>query len=201
NKILVSFDYVKFGDLYNSKGKSKEAIECYDKALELNPEYAKAYNNRGNAYYYKGELDLAIEDYNKAIKLNPDLAEAYNNRGNAYYNISDVFNCANDIGKSAFLFFLQNSFDKAINAFKETYNLRNKTNNPICYECGLAYAIVKNDKEIIKEVRKHKDKLSESASLVLDYLITGKTEKEIEVKDERDEVFKRLLEGLKKSLQ
>ncbi|MFQ6120903.1 MAG: hypothetical protein ACE5KE_13600 [Methanosarcinales archaeon] len=68
----------------------------------------------------------------------------------------------------------------------------------ICYECGLAYAIVKKDKEIIKEVQKHKDKLSDSASLVLDYLITGETEKELFVKDERDEVFKRLLEGLKK---
>ena len=89
------------------------------------------------------------------------------------------------------ILFLQNHIANAMDAFKKAYHLRTKTNNPICYECGLAYAIVKKDK----------DKLSDSASLVLDYLITGKTEKELIVKDERDDVFKKLLGGLKPSVQ
>ncbi|MFQ6072408.1 MAG: hypothetical protein ACE5KT_06890 [Methanosarcinales archaeon] len=102
-------------------------------------------------------------------------------------------------------FFLQKRFDNAMDAFKKAYDLRTKTNNPICYECGIAFAAYSELEilyfdctEILIEVQKHKDKLSESASLVLDYLITGKTEKELVVKDEMDEVFKRLLEGLKK---
>ena len=57
------------------------AIEDYDEAVALNPDYAEAYNNRGVAYEKKGDLDLAIQDYDKAIALRPDLAETYCRRG------------------------------------------------------------------------------------------------------------------------
>jgi len=62
----------------------KAAIADYDKAIELRPDLAKAYNNRGVAHADKGEYDLAIADYDKAIELKHDNAEAYNNRGLAY---------------------------------------------------------------------------------------------------------------------
>ena len=56
----------------------ERAIENYNKAIELDPNDADAYNNRGLAYYYLEEYERAIEDYNKAIELNPNYA--YNNR-------------------------------------------------------------------------------------------------------------------------
>ena len=59
-------------------------IADYDKAIELDPQYARAYNNRGIAYCRKGDYDQAIVDYDKAIKLAPQYATAYNNRGIAY---------------------------------------------------------------------------------------------------------------------
>ncbi|HHT9125137.1 MAG TPA: tetratricopeptide repeat protein [Candidatus Brocadiia bacterium] len=62
----------------------EEAIKQYDKALEINPNLADAYLNRGNAYYNKGENDRAILDFNKALEINSRYAEAYNNRGSAY---------------------------------------------------------------------------------------------------------------------
>ena len=61
-----------------------EALKAYSRAIELSPNNAKAYNNRGVAYRKKGKLDLAVKDYTKAIKLNPDDANAYSNRGNVY---------------------------------------------------------------------------------------------------------------------
>ena len=61
-----------------------KAVRHYTEAIELNPEYAAAYNNRGAAYADKGEMDKAIQDYNTAIELNPEDAAAYNNRGAAY---------------------------------------------------------------------------------------------------------------------
>ncbi len=61
-------------------GRNEEAIKDYDKAIELNPQYAKAYNNRGKAKAKLGRNEEAIKDYDKAIELNPQLAEAYNNR-------------------------------------------------------------------------------------------------------------------------
>ena len=59
-------------------------MENYNEAIELKPDFAEAYNNRGGAYRNKGESDLAIKDYNEAVRLRPDYAEAYNNRGGAY---------------------------------------------------------------------------------------------------------------------
>ena len=60
------------------------AIEHYSHAIELDPNYAEAYTNRGLAYQSKDEYDRAIRDHNKAINLNPNYAEAYFNRGGAY---------------------------------------------------------------------------------------------------------------------
>ena len=70
-------------------GQIDRAIEHYSRAIELNPDHATAYNNRGNARCNMDDPALAIEDFNKAIKLEPDYAEAYNNRGTAYKNKGD----------------------------------------------------------------------------------------------------------------
>ena len=60
-----------------------KAIADYDKAIELNPTYASALNNRGLAYFNNGQKERAIADYDAAIKIEPD-AVRLNNRGNAY---------------------------------------------------------------------------------------------------------------------
>ena len=53
----------------------------YTKAIELNPNNAEVYYNRGGVYRGKGDYDCALADYTKAIELNPNDAEIYNNRG------------------------------------------------------------------------------------------------------------------------
>ena len=78
--------YNNRGNTYNGKGAYDQAIEDFDKAIELNPKLTEAYYNRGNAYYGKKDYDKAIADYNKAIELNPNYAEAYYNRGVMYMN-------------------------------------------------------------------------------------------------------------------
>lgn len=83
---IKSIAYECRGNAYFGQGKNDLAIESYNRAIELNPEYVGAYHDRGNAYFIKGEYDLAIADSNMAIKLDPNLAKAYFNRGNAYGN-------------------------------------------------------------------------------------------------------------------
>ena len=43
----------------------------YNAALQLNPQFNLAYNNRGAAYKRKGDLDRAIADYEQAVRLSP----------------------------------------------------------------------------------------------------------------------------------
>ena len=63
------------------QGKLEEAIEAYNKALSIKPEYADAYNNIGNALQLKGKLEEAIQAYKKALSIKPEYAEAYYNMG------------------------------------------------------------------------------------------------------------------------
>ena len=50
------------------------------KAIELKPDDASAYNNRGILRRSKGDLDGAIADFTKSIELKPDDANAYHGR-------------------------------------------------------------------------------------------------------------------------
>ncbi|HEX5519266.1 MAG TPA: tetratricopeptide repeat protein, partial [Candidatus Nitrosocosmicus sp.] len=74
-------DYYNKGISLYYLGSYNEAIACYDKAIELNPDYADAYNNKGISLYYLGSYNEANTCYDKAIELNPDYADAYNNKG------------------------------------------------------------------------------------------------------------------------
>jgi len=63
------------------KGQYGAAIGEWKKALEINPEDAKAHNNLGHALAEQGELDEAITNWQKALEVNPNYAEAHNNLG------------------------------------------------------------------------------------------------------------------------
>ena len=68
-----------------------EALEAWNKSIELNPDNGLAYESRG--YYYNlssvGEYDKAISDFNNAIRLNPNNALNYYYRGSAYLSTSE----------------------------------------------------------------------------------------------------------------
>lgn len=65
-------------------GKYTKALELLNKAIELDPNYAKVYSNRGNAYICLKQYTKAIQDYNRAIELDPNDAIAYSNRGSIF---------------------------------------------------------------------------------------------------------------------
>jgi tetratricopeptide (TPR) repeat protein len=77
-------ELIQQGKGHFDKGEFEAAIADYTKAIEMKPDDAKAYFNRGAAYSAKGDMDLAIANYTKAIEMKPDDADAYFNRGNAY---------------------------------------------------------------------------------------------------------------------
>ncbi|NQE52385.1 Photosystem I assembly protein Ycf3, partial [ANME-1 cluster archaeon GoMg3.2] len=67
-----------------------KAVEDFNKAIKLNPNYADVYRDRGNAYRDLKQYERAIEDYNKAIELNPEHALAYHNRGLAFRKLNQL---------------------------------------------------------------------------------------------------------------
>ena len=81
-----STTYYERGRTSYEAGQYEKAIECFDQALELDPEFADAYTFRGLAYYKQWYLDEAIDDYDKAVSLNPQDYYSRHNRGLAYYH-------------------------------------------------------------------------------------------------------------------
>lgn len=88
-KMVLQYPHSIF--LYNLSGSANallkrfdKAVECYNKALRVKPDYAAAYNNLGNVFKEKGDKELAIRNYKLAIKLKPNYAEYHNNIGIIY---------------------------------------------------------------------------------------------------------------------
>ena len=76
--------FLKRGEDFSGTHEYDRAIADYTTAIQLKPDYAEAYNDRGFAYYLKGDGERAIADYTRAIELRPNYPTAYNSRGVAY---------------------------------------------------------------------------------------------------------------------
>ena len=62
---------VEFGMRVAAQGLWREAIYRWERAVELDPTYAAAYNNLAIGYETAGQFDKAKQAYEKAIELDP----------------------------------------------------------------------------------------------------------------------------------
>jgi tetratricopeptide (TPR) repeat protein len=57
-----------------------EAIKAFDKAIEINPQYEKAWTGKGTAFALLRDYDDAIRAYDKAIEIDPQSTMAWENK-------------------------------------------------------------------------------------------------------------------------
>ena len=72
------------GAAHMRSGNPAEAVSDFDRALAIDPDYARGYHLRGLAREVQGDDDGALEDFNRAIELAPEYGAAYNSRANLY---------------------------------------------------------------------------------------------------------------------
>lgn len=101
--------WYKLGLLYEWQKKIK-AIRAYDKAIQLDPNYALAYYRRGHfrLNYKIGPMsvrvyqpEVAVEDFKKAIELDPELAVAHFSLGTAYHEMDMPEEATAEFAKAA----------------------------------------------------------------------------------------------------
>ncbi len=117
--------YIEKGVSSFNLGKFREAIEYFNKVIELNPCNPSAYYNRGSVKYECGDTVEAIVDFNRAIELNPGNSKAYLYRGRARLVL---------IGND----------NEAISDFKKAAELGNKEAQKIINEMGIEPAGIRN---------------------------------------------------------
>lgn len=101
--------YNNLGVVQLDKGNLDDAIDKYERSLQLHPDYPEALYNLGSALLQKGEPDKAIELCEEALKLQPTDADAHVVLGNALMAKQDI--------------------DRAISHYREALKLRPNDSN------------------------------------------------------------------------
>ncbi len=105
---------------YQKRGSHQQAIREFEKAVSIDPEYAKAYNGMAVSYDLSGDFAKAVEYYKMALHLKPDLGYVKNNLGYSYL--------------------LQGKYDEAIVVFQEILSVGDASKR-VRNNLGLAYAM------------------------------------------------------------
>ena len=70
------------GEILAQRGLLDEASAHFQKAMQIQPDFAEARYNFGNVLLLEGRTDEAAAQFQKVLEIQPDYAEAHNNLGN-----------------------------------------------------------------------------------------------------------------------
>jgi tetratricopeptide (TPR) repeat protein len=88
------------GRAYMLLGQTERAVEDFNRAIRIDPQYELPYYNRGVAYDKLKEYDRAIADFDRTLALNSNLAVAYEGRGAAYSHKGDQLRALEDFNRA-----------------------------------------------------------------------------------------------------
>ncbi|MGA1790159.1 MAG: tetratricopeptide repeat protein [bacterium] len=93
-------EWIQRGYGASLSGNIEEAISCYTKALQIDPQNKYAYQIRAVTKMETGDLKGALSDYNKAIEISPNFTEAYIGRGRTKERLGDKKGAKADFEKA-----------------------------------------------------------------------------------------------------
>ncbi len=91
------FIYNNIGVGYLDLNDPEQAIPFLDLAIEIDPEYARAYYNRAIGYFDMGDYEQSVVDNTRAIEIDPEYRSAYINRSDSYDELGDFENALADM--------------------------------------------------------------------------------------------------------
>ena len=80
-QLLTAGDYAKQGDACFFENRYEDAIAAYNQALQIQPDLADTWNNRGVVLTRMQRYPEAIVSYEQATTIRPHYPDAWNNRG------------------------------------------------------------------------------------------------------------------------
>ena len=86
---FTAIDWLEKGNASYLLGNKQKAQECYQKAVQTNPNYDAAWMSLGSSYGILGNYKKAKECYQKALQINPNLDASWCLLGATYYSLAD----------------------------------------------------------------------------------------------------------------
>jgi 2-polyprenyl-3-methyl-5-hydroxy-6-metoxy-1,4-benzoquinol methylase len=77
-------------NVFDSLGRTAEAVECYQRALAINPRYAEVHFNLGLLAITQGRHDDAVKSLRRAVEIKPDYAQAHRTLGVELGKLEDL---------------------------------------------------------------------------------------------------------------
>lgn len=93
-------ELIKKGYIAFEQKDYNKALAYYNRCLELDPDYAAAFNNRALVLQALEKWPQALEDSNRAIALDPDYATAYSTRGWTFHRQGQSLRGLQDLDKA-----------------------------------------------------------------------------------------------------
>jgi tetratricopeptide (TPR) repeat protein len=87
--VISPEDYCRRGNALFLSGDYADAVDAYDRALALKPDYYQAWSNRGSALFNLDQYEASIASCDRALDLKDDYPEAWNNRGSSLIKLGD----------------------------------------------------------------------------------------------------------------
>ncbi|MBS1514209.1 MAG: hypothetical protein JSS63_04230 [Bacteroidetes bacterium] len=75
------------GNYFMNKGQMDSAMTCFNRAIETDTTYYKAYHGRATIYLAAQKFSEAIKDYSTVVRQKFNYSEAFYGRGIAYLGI------------------------------------------------------------------------------------------------------------------
>ncbi len=127
-------EYFNKGQNALSTSNYDEAIKCYKKTIELDPNFTNVYFFLGNAYFDQGMQEDAIGEYKKAITVNPGNGMAHLYLGAVYLEKGLESLAADPFYRAGLLFLKQGDREKALMAYELLKEVNSKEQEQKLYE-------------------------------------------------------------------
>ena len=165
---LNAADWLKKGlELRYRDKNNQEAMKACDKAIEIDPNFARAYAIRAAIYNDWGQHQQALRESEQAIKLDPNLSWGFNTRGWAYIGLLNYQKAVDDLNKAieldqnyayaycnrSWAYFMLKKYHQALDDANKAVEIAPKFSTAY-FRRGMAFASLNKFEDAIKDYDK-----------------------------------------------
>lgn len=152
-----SYYFLTIGRNKIGEKKFNEALQLFEQALQINPNYGEVYKYKGLTEYLSGQYPKAIESYDRAIELKITEPEIFINKATTHYKLNQFKEALETSSRAIQLapenskaYFIHGACQAKLEHYKDALKDFNQSikltppSNEVYYERGVVKALLKD---------------------------------------------------------